>query len=106
MIVFSSFISPYRSDRDTARALMEPGDFVEVYVDASLDTCEDRDVKGLYKKARAGEIPEFTGISAPYEAPESPELILDTNRQSVEESVSQLIEFLDAKGYLAPAPRE
>ena len=106
VIVFSSFISPYRSDRDTARALMEPGDFVEVYVDASLDTCEDRDVKGLYKKARAGEIPEFTGISAPYEAPESPELILDTNRQSVEESVSQLIEFLDAKGYLAPAPRE
>jgi adenylylsulfate kinase len=106
VIVFSSFISPYRSDRDTARALMEPGDFVEVYVDASLDTCEERDVKGLYKKARAGEIPEFTGISAPYEAPESPELILDTNRQSVEESVSQLIEFLDAKGYLAPAPSE
>jgi adenylylsulfate kinase len=106
VIVFSSFISPYRSDRDTARALMKPGDFVEVYVDASLDTCEERDVKGLYKKARAGEIPEFTGISAPYEAPESPELILDTNRQSVEESVSQLVEFLDAKGYLAPAPSE
>ena len=62
VIVFSSFISPYRSDRDAARALMEPGDFVEVYVDASLDTCEERDVKGLYKKARAGEIPEFTGI--------------------------------------------
>jgi adenylylsulfate kinase len=106
VIVFSSFISPYRSDRDAARALMEPGDFVEVYVDASLDTCEERDVKGLYKKARAGEIPEFTGISAPYEAPESPELILDTNRQSVRESVGQLIEYLDAKGYLAAAPSE
>jgi adenylylsulfate kinase len=106
VIVFSSFISPYRSDRDAVRALMDSGDFVEVYVDASLDTCEGRDVKGLYKKARAGEIPEFTGISAPYEAPESPELILDTNRQSVEESVSQLIEYLDAKGYLAPAPSE
>ena len=106
VIVFSSFISPYRSDRDAARALMEPGNFVEVYVDASLDTCEERDVKGLYKKARAGEIPEFTGISAPYEAPESPELILDTNRQSVEESVGQLIEYLDAKGYLASAPSE
>ena len=106
VIVFSSFISPYRSDRDAVRELMEPGDFVEVYVDASLETCEGRDVKGLYKKARAGEIPEFTGISAPYEAPESPELILDTNRQTVEESVGQLVEYLDAKGYLAPAPSE
>ncbi len=106
VIVFSSFISPYRSDRDAVRELMEPGDFVEVYVDASLETCEGRDVKGLYKKARAGEIPEFTGVSAPYEAPESPELILDTNRQSVEESVGQLIEYLDAKGYLAPLPSE
>jgi len=106
VIVFSSFISPYRSDRDAVRALMDSGDFVEVYVDASLETCEGRDVKGLYKKARAGEIPEFTGISAPYEAPESPELILDTNRQSVEESTGRLIEYLDAKGYLAPAPSE
>jgi len=102
VIVFTSFISPYRSDRDAVRALMGSGDFVEVYVDASLDTCEQRDVKGLYKKARAGEIPEFTGISAPYEAPESPELVLDTNRQSVEESVGKLVEYLDAKGYLAP----
>ena len=106
VIVFSSFISPYRSDRDAVRELMDSGDFVEIYVDASLETCEGRDVKGLYKKARAGEIPEFTGISAPYEAPESPELILDTNRQSVEESAGQLIEYLDAKGYLAPAPSE
>ena len=102
VIVFASFISPYRSDRDAARVLMGAGDFVEVYVDASLDTCEQRDVKGLYKKARAGEIPEFTGISAPYEAPESPELVLDTNRQSVEESVGKLVEYLDAKGYLTP----
>ncbi len=102
VIVFTSFISPYRSDRDAVRTLMGAGDFVEVYVDASLDTCEQRDVKGLYKKARAGEIPEFTGISAPYEAPESPELVLDTNRQSVEESVDTLIEYLDAKGYLTP----
>ncbi|MFV1977810.1 MAG: adenylyl-sulfate kinase [Myxococcota bacterium] len=100
VIVFTSFISPYRSDRDAVRALMGAGDFVEVYVDASLDTCEQRDTKGLYKKARAGEIPEFTGISAPYEAPESPELVLDTNRQSVEESVGKLVEYLDAKGYL------
>jgi adenylylsulfate kinase len=102
VIVFASFISPYRSDRDAVRALMGAGDFVEVYVDASLDTCEQRDVKGLYKKARAGEIPEFTGISAPYEAPNSPELVLDTNRQTVEESMAELVEFLDAKGYLTP----
>ncbi len=105
VIVFSSFISPYRADRDAVRALMASGDFLEVYVDASLETCEGRDVKGLYKKARAGEIPEFTGISAPYEAPQSPELVLDTNVQSVEESVGQLIEYLDAKGFLAPASR-
>jgi adenylylsulfate kinase len=103
VIVFTAFISPYRSDRDAVRALVGPGDFVEVFVDATLDTCEKRDVKGLYKKARAGEIPEFTGISAPYEAPERPELVLDTNRQSVEESVGKLIEYLDAKGYLTPA---
>jgi len=102
VIVFTSFISPYRADRDAVRALLGDGDFVEVFVDASLDTCEQRDVKGLYQKARAGEIPEFTGISAPYEAPERPELVLDTNRQSVQESVERLIEYLDAKGYLTP----
>ncbi len=106
VIVFASFISPYRSDRDAVRVLMGAGDFVEVYVDASLDTCEQRDTKGLYKKARAGEIPEFTGISAPYEAPESPELVLDTNRQSVEESVGKLVEYLDAKGYMTPTSGE
>ncbi len=100
-IVFTSFISPYRADRDAVRALMREGDFVEVFVDASVETCEGRDVKGLYKKARAGEIPEFTGVSAPYEAPEKPELVLDTNRQSVEESVGEVVAFLERKGYLA-----
>ena len=100
VIVFTSFISPYRADRDAVRALMAEGDFIEVLVDASLETCEGRDVKGLYEKARAGKIPEFTGISAPYEAPESPELVLDTNRQSVEESVEQLIRHLEKGGYL------
>jgi adenylylsulfate kinase len=102
VIVFTSFISPYRADRDAVRALMEPGDFVEAYVAASLDTCEGRDVKGLYKKARAGEIPEFTGISAPYEEPEKPELVIDTDQQSVEESVAQVVAFLEEKGYLSP----
>jgi adenylylsulfate kinase len=101
LIVFTSFISPYRADRDAVRALMPAGDFVEVFVDASVETCEGRDVKGLYRKARAGEIPEFTGISAPYEAPLSPELVLDTNRQTVDESVGAILRFLEEKGYLA-----
>jgi adenylylsulfate kinase len=100
LIVFTSFISPYRADRDAVRTLMPPGDFVEVFVDASVETCEGRDVKGLYKRARAGEIPEFTGISAPYEAPLYPELVLDTNRQSVDESVGAILRHLEDKGYL------
>lgn len=100
LIVFSSFISPYRSDRDQVREKMEDGDFVEVYVAASVETCEGRDVKGLYEKARKGEIPEFTGISAPYEEPAKPEVVLDTNTQTVEESVTELIRYLEEKGYL------
>jgi adenylylsulfate kinase len=102
VIVFTSFISPYRSDRDAVRALLKDGDFIEAHVSASLDTCEERDVKGLYKKARAGQIPEFTGISAPYEAPERPELVIHTDRQSVGESVAQVVAYLEAKGYLSP----
>ncbi len=100
VIVMSSFISPYRADRDAVRAIMGKGDFVEVHVKADVATCEGRDVKGLYKKARAGEIPEFTGISAPYEAPERPELVLDTQAQTVEQSVAALVDYLDAQGCL------
>ncbi len=100
VIVFSSFISPYRADRDAVRDTLGDGDFIEVYVAASLETCESRDVKGLYQKARAGEIPEFTGISAPYEEPEKPELVIDTNRHTVDQSVEQLVGFLDKGGYL------
>ena len=80
---------------------MGEGDFIECYVAASLETCEGRDVKGLYQRARAGEIPEFTGISAPYEEPEKPELVIDTNDQSLDESVAQLIAFLEKHGYLS-----
>ncbi len=101
VIVFTSFISPYRADRDAVRTLMKPGDFVEVHVAADVAVCEERDVKGLYRKARAGEIPEFTGVSAPYEAPEHPELVLDTARESVEESVERLVRYLEEKGYLS-----
>ena len=98
VIVFTSFISPYRSDRDEARALFDDGDFLEVHVATDLETCEQRDPKGLYKKARAGDIPEFTGISAPYEAPEKPELVIDTGALSVEESVVALLEMLEKRG--------
>jgi adenylylsulfate kinase len=100
VIVFSSFISPYRADRDAVRKIMGEGDFIEVYVNASVETCEGRDVKGLYKKARAGEIPEFTGISAPYEAPEKPEVVLDTNGQTVDQSVAELVAYLEKSGYI------
>jgi adenylylsulfate kinase len=101
VLCFTSFISPYRADRDTARALMSDDDFIEVFVDADVATCEERDPKGLYKKARAGEIPEFTGISAPYEAPEKPELVVPTGSQSLEESVMTLVDYLEQKGYLS-----
>jgi adenylylsulfate kinase len=105
VIVFTSFISPYRADRDSARALFNGGDFIEVHLAASVETCEGRDPKGLYQKARAGEIPNFTGISAPYEPPLNPELVLDTGSLSVEQGVARLIEYLEEKGYLSPDPR-
>ena len=100
IIALTAFISPYRSDRDRNRAILEAGDFVEVYVDCPLGVCEQRDPRGLYAKARAGQIQEFTGISAPYEAPLSPELVLHTDRETEEESAARVIEFLDQRGYL------
>jgi bifunctional enzyme CysN/CysC len=93
-IVLSAFISPYRSDRDRARQAAE-GRFHEVHVRADLATCESRDPKGLYKRARAGEIAEFTGISAPYEAPEQPDLVVDTGANSIAASVDQLLAYID-----------
>jgi adenylylsulfate kinase len=98
VLAITAFISPYRADRDQVRALVPAGDFVEVLVECPLDVCEGRDVKGLYKKARAGQIPEFTGISAPYEAPLTPELTLQTASQSVEQSVAQILEYLEGRG--------
>jgi adenylylsulfate kinase len=100
IVALTAFISPYRADRDQVRALMPPGDFVEVHVHCPIEVCEQRDVKGLYKKARAGEIKEFTGISAPYEAPLTPELAIDTSGQSVEASALQILQYLEAKGVL------
>jgi len=99
----TAFISPYRADRDKVRALMQPGDFIEVYVDCPIETCEKRDVKGLYAKAREGKIPEFTGISAPYETPTNPEIVLKTGDLSLEQSVATLLSYLETNGYLKKA---
>ena len=103
VMALTAFISPYRADRDQVRAIMAAGDFVEVHVDCPVEVCEQRDVKGLYKKARAGEIKEFTGISAPYEAPEKPELTINTAGQSVEESAKQIQAYLEKQGIVPKA---
>jgi adenylylsulfate kinase len=94
VIVIASFISPFRRDRDALRALLAPGDFVEVYVKASLEAAEGRDPKGLYKKARAGEIRGFTGIDDPYEEPAEPELVVDTERLTPEDAAAQVLAYL------------
>jgi len=98
VIVLTAFISPYRADRERVRGMVEHGDFIEIYCDASIEVCEARDVKGIYKKARAGQIVEFTGISSPYEAPENPELILNTGRSELEACVQQVIGELGQRG--------
>jgi sulfate adenylyltransferase len=100
VIAITSFISPYRKDRDRARNLNEKGDFIEVHVTAPLSICEERDPKGLYKKARNGTIPEFTGISAPYEEPENPEITLETDKLNVQDSVDKIIDFFKKNGIL------
>ena len=100
-IVTTAFISPYREDRDAVRALFKDDEFIEIYVNASLETCEGRDPKGLYKKARAGEIKGFTGIDAPYEAPESGELELDSDHYGIEELANQVIAYLETNGFLS-----
>ncbi|QHS23443.1 adenylyl-sulfate kinase [Virgibacillus sp. MSP4-1] len=100
LFTLTAFISPYREDRDAVRELLDDGEFIEVFVKASVEACEARDPKGLYKKARAGEIKGFTGIDAPYEEPESPEITVETDQQSLEESVQKIVEYLKEKGYM------
>ena len=101
VLALTAFISPYKVDRDNARKMLGDGEFVEVYVKASLETCEARDPKGLYKKARKGEIRGFTGIDDPYESPENAELILDSDSKGIDELADEVIAYLDAKGYLS-----
>ncbi len=94
VVTIVAFISPYRHDRDHVREIMQEGEFIEVFVDCPVEECEKRDPKGLYKKARSGEIPQFTGVSAPYEAPENPEVHLHTNKQTVGQCVGLILEYI------------
>ena len=100
VITLTAFISPYKADRDANRALLKPGEFIEVFMDAPLDVCEQRDPKGLYKKARAGEIKGFTGIDDPYEPPENPELVIDTAEISPQDATTTIIQLLESNGFL------
>jgi adenylylsulfate kinase len=100
IINMTAFISPYRRDRERARRLAAEGEFIEVFCKCSVEICEKRDTKGLYKKARAGEIPEYTGISAPYEEPENPEIVIETDRETVQEGVSKIISYLEDKEFI------
>jgi len=94
LIVITAFISPFRAEREMVRQMMQPGEFIEVFIDTPLHIAEQRDVKGLYAKARAGELKNFTGIDSPYEAPENPEIIIDTTQMDVEPAADKIIKLL------------
>jgi adenylylsulfate kinase len=100
VIALTAFISPFRSDRDKVRSLVPHGEFFEIYCRCPVEVCEERDVKGLYKRARAGEIKNFTGISSPYEEPEDPELVIDTGILSFKDSVAKVITLLHERGII------
>ena len=99
VIPLTAFISPYRADRDAAREIAK-GEFIEVFVKCDVSVCEERDTKGLYKRARAGEIQQFTGISAPYEEPLKPEVVVDTAQESIEESTQKVLDYLRERGVI------
>ena len=98
VIALTAFISPFKHDREVVRSLVQAGDFIEIYCNTALKICEDRDVKGLYQKARSGEIADFTGISSPYEAPDNPEIIVNTGSDDLETCAQQVIDYLVAQG--------
>ena len=106
VIALTAFISPFRSDRRRVRELVGENDFIEIYCKCSLDTCEERDVKGMYKKARRGEISDFTGISSPYEEPEQAEIVIDTDKHTVEECVNQIFNELESLGTFSKTANE
>lgn len=97
VIVLTAFISPFRSDRQRVRSILPHGDFIEIYCACPLEICEQRDVKGLYRRARAGEIKDFTGISSPYEAPEKPWLVVDTGHVSLDECAQQVVDYIQPR---------
>ena len=101
LITMAAFISPFFKDREAARLLFSPGDFLEIYCQCTLEICEERDVKGLYKKVRSGEIKNFTGISSPYEAPSAPELVVDTGRLGLDESIDMVLKLLQERGFIS-----
>jgi adenylylsulfate kinase len=101
VIALTAFISPFRSDRERVRSLVPHGEFLEIYCRCPLEVCEQRDVKGLYKRARAGEIKDFTGISSPYEEPDDPELVVDTGGRSLDDCVAQVMALLQQRGIIA-----
>ena len=101
LIIMTAFISPFKEDRIAVRNLIPDGDFIEIYCKASLETCETRDIKGFYKRARAGEIKNYTGIDSPYETPDNPELIIDTDKETLDESVSRIVSFLQTKAIIS-----
>jgi adenylylsulfate kinase len=101
LIVLTAFISPFRSDRELVKKLVEEGEFIEVFIDTPLEVCEKRDPKGLYKKARAGEIKDFTGIDSPYEAPSLPDIHIKNDNIPIEKACQQIIEYLIEKGYIS-----
>jgi len=105
LIVLTAFISPFQEDRDMVRDLIDDGEFIEVYIDTPLEVCESRDPKGLYKKARKGDIPNFTGISSPYEAPNKAEIHIKIDRMSIEESAEKVLEYLKERNYLECSKR-
>lgn len=98
VIVLTAFISPFRVDRERVRGMVEHGDFIEIYCDSPIEVCESRDIKGLYKKARAGQILEFTGITSPYEKPDKPEVIVETGHASLNDCVDEVLACLQARG--------
>jgi adenylylsulfate kinase len=100
VIALTAFISPFRADRRRVRQLLRPGDFIEVYCRCPLEVCESRDVKGIYRRARAGEISDFTGISSPYEEPENPELAVDTGSMPLDQCVDQVFSYLQGRGVI------
>jgi len=99
-VVLTAFISPFQADRDLVRSIVEKDEFIEIYVECSVETCENRDPKGLYKKAKSGEIQHFTGISSPYEAPNRPEITLNTDTLSIDQCVETVLQYLKVQNYI------